>query len=121
MLLSTILLAALGVAISTTLLLLSISSAQTSAAVQNSAQAKSLSSACAELALQQLGISPTYLGSNTTPLFGGTCAYNVSAINASTDKINATGTVGQISRKTQIIIAIPSLSFISWQEVSDFP
>ncbi|MEI7719736.1 MAG: hypothetical protein WCI89_00810 [bacterium] len=122
MLIAVLSLAVVGVAVSTTLLLLSIAGAQTTLATQESAEAKTLASTCAELGLQKLVTSSAFVGTgNLTVAQQGSCAYTVAQINASNDKINATGTVNQTSRKVQVVITIPNLVITSWQEVGDFP
>lgn len=121
MLISVLALATIGVAVCTTLLLLSIGAAQASLATQESAEAKTLASTCAELALQKLVTTPAYLGTSNTTLLQGTCAYTIATQSSGNDKINATGTVNQTSRKIQIIITTPALGVVTWQEVGDFP
>ncbi len=121
MLIAVLALATVGVAISTTLLLLSISAAQASLAVQESAEAKTLANSCAELALQKLVATRTYIGTSGTTLMQGTCAYTISQLNLSDDTISATGTVNQTFRKVQVVVATSSLTIITWQEVGDLP
>lgn len=120
MLLSVLVLAAIGVAISSTLMLLSISNVQTAAAAQDSQFAKSLANTCAELGLEQLVASATYLGSGSKTLQSGTCGYTVATYDASDDVVTAQGTSNQSTRKVKIIITIPGRSITLWQEVADF-
>ena len=122
MLISVLALAAVGVAITTTLLLLSIASSQTSLAQQESQQARAYASTCGELALQKLITTPAYLGILVVPLPQGSCTYSIAQKAAgANDKINAVGTINQTSRKVQIIVTTPNLSVVTWQEVGDFP
>jgi len=117
---SILIFAAIGIAISTSLLFLSASAAQTTIALQESAEANNLANACAEIALQKLVTSSAFVGTATTTLAQGTCNYNVAAFGVSADKIKSTGIVGTTVRKVQITIAIPQLVIFSWQEVGDF-
>jgi hypothetical protein len=117
---SILIFAAIGIAISTSLLFLSASAAQTTIAMQESAEANNLANACTEIALQKLVISSIFVGTATTTLGAGTCNYNVLTFGTSADKIRSIGTVGTTVRKVQITIAVPQLVIFSWQEVGDF-
>ena len=72
-LLSVLVLAAVGMFISTTLLLLSLSASQTAGSLQESTQAKALASSCVETALQQLILSNSYTGAGSATLGAGSC------------------------------------------------
>ena len=118
-LLSVLVLAAVGVALSTTLLYLSIGGTQTSLAISESQEANGLANACAESALEKLAVSSSYIGTASLTLGAGTCMYTVIG-NGSSDSIDSTGTVGSTIRKVEIKIAIPQLTVSSWQELGDF-
>ncbi len=120
MLLSVLVLAVVGVAVSTTLLLLSVSAAQTATNVQESQGAKALANACTEIALQRLVVSASYLGNGLANIGQGSCTYTVAQIDSSRDTVGGTGTVGEMVRKVQVTITIPGLIVTSWQEVADF-
>ncbi|HEV7449315.1 MAG TPA: hypothetical protein VGP13_02120 [Candidatus Paceibacterota bacterium] len=117
---SVLIFAAIGTVISTSLLFLSVSAAQTAIAMQESSEANNLANACAEIALQKLVTSSAFVGTATTTLAQGTCNYGVAAAGAAADKIKAVGTVGTTVRRVQISIAIPQLVIFSWTEVGDF-
>ena len=117
--LSVLILAVIGVAISTTLLLLSVSSAQTAATFDESQEAKNGAQACIEKAIQVLIATPTYTGSGSLSIVlgGQTCTYSVSQVNTSTNNIYATSTVGQTTRKLLVRMSKPQLVLLTWQEI----
>ncbi len=117
MLLSVLILAAIGMFISTTLLILSVSAAQTTGSLQESQQARALASACVEKGLQQLITLNTYTGSGSQTLGLGTCTYTVSTIDPYNDSVVGVGTVGQTTRRAKAIIYISQLLVTSWQEI----
>jgi hypothetical protein len=119
-LLSVLVLASIGTIITASLLTLGTNSTQTSASLQSSEQARGVANACAELALQRLVTSSSFVGTGNLTLGQGSCTYAVTQANATTGVINATGTVGTVVRKVQIRIALPTLIIASWQEVGDF-
>ena len=116
-LLSVLVLAAVGMFISTTLLLLSLSASQTAGSLQESTQAKALASSCVEMALQQLILSNIYIGTGSATLGAGSCTYSVAAIDSTHDTIRGVGVVGQTTRRAQAIMYVPQLLVTSWQEV----
>ena len=116
MLLSVLILAVVGVAISTTLLMLSISGAQTAGTSEESQKARALANACAEKGLQQLVTSSSYLGSGSLTVGSNTCLYSVAVNDTSSDKILASSTVGQTTRKLLVKITVPGLTAMTWQD-----
>jgi len=121
-LLSVLILGAIGVAVATTLLVLGIGASRTSFASEQSLQARALAHACAEEALQQIDDSTSFSGSSGLSLGQGSCTYTVTNLGGSNRNIEASGTVGQVVRKSKVIIdAInPQINVTSWQEVADF-
>lgn len=118
LLLSVLILAAVGVFISTTLLFLSVSSSQTTSSLQKSSQAKALADACVEKALQELIISNSYVGSGSATFGGGSCTYTVSTADASNAAIVGVGVADQTTRRVRAILYRPQLRVTSWQETS---
>ena len=116
MLLSVLILAVVGVTISTTLLMLSIAGSQTTGTLEESQKARALANACAEKALQQLVSSSAYLGSGSLTVGSNTCNYSVATNDTSSDKILASSTVGQTTRKFLAKITIPGLVMMTWQD-----
>ena len=119
-LLSILVVGAVGVAITTSVLLLGLGSSRTSFANEQSNQAKALANACAEEALQQIRDSTPFTGSGSITLGQGTCTYVVTSQGGQNRTITTSGTVGTIVRKITIIISkiSPTITVTSWQEVS---
>ena len=126
-LISAMLVAAIGLSIAVSLLLLGIGQSRTSFGIEQSYQASQLAGACAEEALQKIYDSmnttppppPTvYTGTGTLTLGQGSCSYTVSNSGL---KITASGTVGNVVRKNQLILSsVSPITITSWQEVADF-
>lgn len=119
-LLSILILAAVGVAVSVSLLYLSINAAQTAISVQESQEANALANTCAEIALQKLVTASSFTGTGSLTLGQGSCTYTVATITSPNDSIKSTGTVGTTVRRVQITIAIPQLAISLWQELGTF-
>lgn len=118
-LISVLVIGAVGIAITASLLLLGLGSSRTSFAYEQSNQAKGLANACAEEALQQIRDSTSYSGSGNLTQGQGTCTYTVTNTGGQNRTITTTGSVGTIIRKIQIIISniTPLIQVVSWQEV----
>lgn len=122
-LISVLVVGAVGVAITLSVILLGLGSSRTSFALEQSNQAKALANACAEEALQQIKDSTPFTSTGTSLTLGqGTCTYTVTNDGAQNRTITAIGTVGMIIRKSKILISqiSPSITVTSWQEVADF-
>jgi hypothetical protein len=121
-LVSVLVVGAVGLAITTSLLLLGIGTSRNSFANEQSYQAKALSNACAEEGLQQIRDSTPFTGSGSLTLGQGTCSYTVTSQGGSNRTVTSTGTVGTIIRKVKVIIINinPTITISSWQEVADF-
>ena len=121
MLLSVLVLGAVGISITTSLLLLGVGYSRTSFAHEQSSQARALANACAEEGLQQMRNSTPFTGTGTLTLGQGICAYSVTSQGAENRTITASGTVGTIVRKVTIIISKinPLILVTTWQEVAD--
>ena len=129
-------LAVIGLSISVSLILLGLGLSRTSFATKQSAQAGALANACAEEALQRIHTSMImpdpmpdpppvlipFTGVGSLNMGQGNCSYAVTAIGIYTRKITASGTVGTVVRKNQIIVSevSPSIIISSWQVVADF-
>jgi hypothetical protein len=120
-LVSVLVIGAVGVAITASIILLGLGSSRTSFAVEQSSQAKALTNACAEEALQQIRDLTSFTGSGNLILGQGTCSYTVTSQGGQNRTIIASGTVGTIVRKTTVIIdkINPTIQVVSWQEVGD--
>ncbi len=119
LLISVLVVGAIGVAISTSLLLLGLGSSRTSHAYQQSNQAKALANACAEEGLEQIRNSTPFTGSGNLSFSTGLCTYTVTSQGGQNRTITASGTVSTVTRKISVIINSinPTITAVSWQEV----
>lgn len=120
-LISVLVVGAVGVAITLSLIQLGLGSSRTSFAVEQSNQAKALTNSCAEEALQQIRDSVSFTGSGNLAIGQGTCVYTVANQGGSNRAISASGTVDSIIRKVSIILTVNAINsritVTSWQEV----
>ena len=121
-LLSVLIIGAIGVASMVSVLLSGVSISRTGFALQQSGSAKALASSCAEEALQQILETGTTSKSGSLVIASDTCTYIITSQNGSNITVNATGQVGTLRSKIQIVIATttPSVLLSSWKEVGDF-
>lgn len=120
-LISTLIVGAIGAATAVSLLLLGLGSSRTSFAIEQSAKARGLVSACAEEALRQIKASSNFAGSGSLSLGSGTCSYTVQKGSGQNRIITASGVAGTIMRKIRIVIdRVKPIRVVSWQEVADF-
>ncbi len=119
-LMAVLIVGAASVAISLALLVAGADSQRSTLVTQQSTQARSLASACAEEALQQIHDNTAFTGTNNLTLGQGTCAYTVTNTGGNNRTIDTTGTVNIDIRKLKIYatIGVSSISITSWQEVS---
>lgn len=120
-LLSVLVVGAVGLAISVSLILLGNGASRTSFANEQSNQAKALANACMETGLQQVRDADGYAGSGNLTVGQGTCSYTVTNTGGTTRTISASGTVGTIVRKVTVLVTSlhPLVTLTSWQEVAD--
>ncbi len=121
-LITVLVIGAVGVAITVSLLLLGLGSSRTSFSLEQSNQAKALANACAEEALQQIRDSIPFEGSGGLTSGQGSCSYTVTKLTGQNRTITASGTVGTIIRKVSIALdkIVPDINITSWQEVTDY-
>lgn len=121
-LISVLVVGAVGIAITLSLILLGLGSSRTSFAIEQSNQAKALANACAEDAMQQIYDATPFTGNGNLTLGQGTCEFSVTSQGGQNRTITASGTVGTIIRKVKIIIdkINPTIQVVSWQEVIEF-
>ncbi len=119
---SVLVVGAIGVAITVSLLLLGLGSSRTSFVITQSYQAKALANACVEEALQHIRDSTPFTGNGSLTLGQGTCSYAVTNQGGQNRTVTTSGTVGSVVRKVRIVVSgiNPSIVIASWQEVSDF-
>lgn len=81
------------------------------------ATARSLTNACAEVAIEAIRENNAYIGSDTVILGGDTCTYTVTNTGASNRTITVTGSVANSISKVQINTdAFNPIHVVSWQE-----
>ncbi len=122
-LISVLVVGAVGIAITLSVIVLGLGSSRTSFALEQSNQAKALTNACVEEALQQIKDSTSFTSTGTSLTLGqGTCTYTVTNDGGQNRTITATGTVGTTIRKVKVVISqiSPSITVTSWQELADF-
>lgn len=121
-LVSTLVVGAVGIAITLSLILSGIGSSRTTFTIEQSNQARALSSACVEEALQQIRDLTSFIGTGNLTINGNTCTYTVTSQGLQNRTVTAFGTVGGNIRKVKVIInnINPTLQVVSWQEVADF-
>lgn len=119
-LITVLIVGAAATAISLVLLVTGADSQRAALVEQQSIQARSLASACAEEALQVVHDNKAYTGTNTITLSTGTCSYTVTSTGTSTRTIDTSATVDEAIRKVKVLITIgaTNISINSWQEVS---
>lgn len=118
-LLSVLIVGVVGVSIALSILFLGSGSTLNALSYQKMHQAKALSNACAEEALEQIRSNSSFSGSGNLSLGQGSCSYTVTLGSGQNRTIDTTGTVGTVIRKNQIAVtAINPLIVIStWQEI----
>ena len=121
-LLATLIVAAVGLAITSSFVLLGLDFSRTVFSLEQSNQAKAFANACAEEALQQIRNDTNYAGAGNLSFSRGTCSYTVTSQGGESRTINSSGLVGTLTRKVKITInqINPKITVFSWQEVADF-
>jgi hypothetical protein len=119
-LMAVLIVGAASLAIGLALLTMGADSQRSTLVTQQSAQARSLATACAEEALQEIHDDTTFTGTGNLNLGQGTCSYTVTNTGGSNRTITSSGVVGEVTRKLEIYatIGVSSISIISWQEIS---
>jgi hypothetical protein len=120
MLITMLIISAVGLAISISSILLGLGFSNSSFSLEKSAKAKYYSSACAEVALQAIWDSD-FTGSDNLSFADGSCLYEVIDLGGDNRTINAIGVSGTVTRKNQISIdqLSPFIRITAWQEVAD--
>lgn len=117
--LSTLIVGAVALTVATAVLLLGISSRQSTLVAQQAVQARKSVDGCAEEALMQIQANTSFTGTNTGTFSGVSCSYTVANTGSATRTISATTTSGNVVRKVIVYVTInaSSISITSWQEV----
>lgn len=119
-LMSVLILAAVGSLIAVTGLLLGTSSVQTATVDEASQQAKGLTNACGEAALNRIRQSPNSSGLWTLTFSSGQCSYTITIGVGQNRTITTVGIVKNVYRRLRISVnnTIPKVLVSSWQEVA---
>ncbi len=120
-LLGVLIIGAVGLSVAFSVVLLSTDAHRTSFNLIQSNQAKALTNACAEKALDVIRDNDAYAGTGGLTLGQGSCLYTVTGTSPN-KTIQATGIVDTTTRKVKITTdqINPQINISSWQEVSDF-
>jgi hypothetical protein len=121
-LVSTLIVGAVGLAITVSVIMLGLASSRTSFAGQQSTQARLLADACAEEGLQQIRDLTAYTGTGSLTIGSGACTYTVASQGGESRTVSASGVVGTVTRRVVVTLTAinPSLTVSSWQEVGNF-
>ncbi|MBI2984050.1 MAG: hypothetical protein HYY50_00235 [Candidatus Kerfeldbacteria bacterium] len=122
-LISILVLAAVGGAVAVSLLLLGVDATRTSSSREFSAAARALANACVETALEEIRSYTPFTTAGTNLNIGsGTCTYVVANTGGFRRTIQASGSMGSVSRKVLVTVdrINPTIRVTSWQEVGDF-
>jgi hypothetical protein len=121
-LMSVLIVGAIGLSISTSLILLGLGVSRNSLVLEQSGYARLLTNSCAEEALQQIRDSTPFSGTGNLSSPQGLCEYEVINDGGQSRTITASSTVKSIVRKVKITIDTinPSINITSWQEVGNF-
>lgn len=114
---STLVVFAIGMMTALFLLQVASNEVHNTRTVEQSNLAKAFANACAELAIQRMITSPTFTGTSTQQMSGGSCDYTLTRPTSSTAVIDASGTVSTIKRKVQVNMNTSLSSITKWQEV----
>lgn len=121
-LIGVLIVSAIGLTVSVSLISLGLSSSQTSFVNFRGSQAVVLANSCAESALQEIRDSNSYIGTNTYNLGSGSCTFTVTSNGAQNRTIQSEGRVDSL--RSRIIVTIdainPDINITGWQEVADF-
>tara|TARA_Y100000310_G_C20557294_1_gene751222 strand:- start:334 stop:756 length:423 start_codon:yes stop_codon:yes gene_type:complete len=122
-LLSVLVVGAISLAITTSVLLLSTSAARTGLALKHSSESLSLAQACADHALLSLRSNSNYSGNEILTIGNGTCeVLTVGGTGNENRTLCTEGLRGDTARRIEILVTrlLPSVTITSWQEVTDF-
>lgn len=120
-LISMLVVGAIGISVTLSLMLLGLGSSRSSFALEQSNQAQALANACAQEALEQIRENSAFSGTGGLTLGEGSCDYTVTDLGGESRSITGSGTVGTIVSKFEIQISAiyPVITPTSWQEVAD--
>ncbi|MCX6795326.1 MAG: hypothetical protein NT165_01155 [Candidatus Falkowbacteria bacterium] len=118
-LLSVLIVGAVSIAITVSLILLGLSSSRTGLSYQQMFQAKNLAHSCAEEGLEKIRESSAFSGSGSISASQGSCTYLVTNLGGNSRTVDATGTVLTVIRRASVSVTAinPLIVVSSWQEM----
>ncbi len=122
-LISVLIVGAIGVSVTTMLMLLGVSSIKSSIVGDEGDRARFMADTCAEEALQKLLEDTSYIGGESLSLDGLTCDILTVGGTGNTNRtVQAESTVGNATRRVVVEIDTvqPRIILTSWQEVGNF-
>ncbi|OIO07956.1 hypothetical protein COX21_01965 [Candidatus Falkowbacteria bacterium CG23_combo_of_CG06-09_8_20_14_all_41_10] len=116
---SVLILGVVGLSISIYIILFSLASSKNSLSLSQSTQARTLATAGAESALEQIREDPAYTGTTDLTLSEGLCSYMVADTGGETRTISVTATVAAVVRHLSLTVTAinPVITIGFWQEV----
>jgi hypothetical protein len=123
-LMSVLIISAIGVIVSLSLLIGGMSYQRSVLALEQEYSTRALAKACANVALNKIRLNADYLGDENIVFDYGSCLILPINKNQNTYSINTQGVVDSFLHKNKIVVLRNtdpvSLSIQSWQEVADF-
>ncbi len=124
-LVSVILVSVIGIAISVSLVLLSLAHSQNSFVSEQATQANVLAESCVEVALLNLQQDQNYSGNETVTVGADNCQVEPITVNGSVYTVNTQAQVGSVVKKifvqAELTSGTPvSILIDSWKSVADF-
>ena len=118
-LITVLIVGAIGSAVAISLVLMGISTSRSGLGIQQSTQARALTAACTDTALQEIRKITGFSGSGSITIGQGACQYTVTRTGGQNRTITATGTVATTIRKVQVSVTAinPKILISSWQEI----
>ena len=113
MLMTVLIIGAIGLAIATSLLLLGTGSLRTALTLQQSSHVKAHADSCSEEALLNISTNATYAGSGSASFTDGSCTYTVTH-GTQSEIIDAVGIEGTLIRKVRVTL---DTNGFSWKEI----
>lgn len=117
-LVSVLVVGAVGVLISLSLIVFGLGSSRTAFSVSRSAAARAYADSCAETALERIRESVPFTGTGGIAFGDGGCSYSVLSLGGQNRLVHATGTAGNSVRRVDISVVgiLPRIKLLSWLE-----
>lgn len=120
-LLSVLIVSAIGLSVSLSLLSLGGGATQITDVWQKQFQAKNYSESCVEIAISELLLNGGAPSTGGITFSDGSCSYSVAA-DVSNWEIQSTGMAGSVVRRVRAVVDLTGMEsvIVSWQEISSF-